>query len=274
VKLPPHAILDHPVPVAFAHRGGAALFPESTLLAFERALELGCMALELDVHATRDRHLVVLHDSTVDRTTNGSGPVSSLTLSELQKLDAGYHFTKDGVTFPYRGQGLTVPSFEQLVRALPGANLNVELKVPGLAGLLLDSVKRHGLASRLVVAAFAHPIMMEFRHLAPWVPTSASRREAIGFRARTALRTSVLPPVFRALQIPPSYHRVPIITRATVSEAHRLGIAVHAWTIDDMDTMRTLLDLGVDGIMTDRPDVLVPLLAERDQNPLTGSKVR
>lgn len=264
----PHAILDSSEPVAFAHRGGAALFPENTQLAFERALELGASALELDVHSTKDGHLVVLHDPTLDRTTNGSGPVSSLSLRELERLDAGYRFSPDGgASFPFRGQGLTVPTFESVVRALPEAKFNVELKAPGLGPLLLDVAKRFALAPRLLVAAHAHAVMMDFRRLAPSVATSASRREALEFRARTGLGRPLPTPAFRALQVPPSYWRLPVLTRTTVAAAHRLGVRVHAWTIDAPQQMRELLDLGVDGIMTDRPDVLVALLDRRKAAP-------
>jgi glycerophosphoryl diester phosphodiesterase len=261
-----HALLDHPRPLGFAHRGGARLFPENTLLAFERALGLGPLALELDVRVTRDGHLVVLHDETVDRTTNGSGPVAALSLSRLQTLDAGYHFT-DATGFPFRGAGLTVPTFDELVRALPGAAFNVDLKVTEATKPLLDAIRRHQLEDRIVVASHAHRVIAAFRRLAPDVATSASRSEALCWRAAALLGRAVARPPYRALQLPRDYSHVPILTRRSVALAHRAGLLVHAWTIDQPHVMRELLDIGVDGIMSDRPDILARVLATAVGNP-------
>lgn len=261
-----NALLDHRGPLGFAHRGGARLFPENTLLAFERALGLGPLALELDVRVTRDGHLVVLHDETVDRTTNGSGPIAALSLSRLQALDAGYHFA-DATGFPFRGTGLTVPTFDELVRAVPQAVFNVDLKVPAAAKPLLDAIRRHQLEERIVVASHEHRVIADFRRLAPDVATSASRREAVCWRTAALVGRSVARPPYRALQLPRDYARLPILTRRSVALAHRVGLVVHAWTIDQPHVMRELLDIGVDGIMSDRPDILARVLMAPVGNP-------
>lgn len=254
-----HALLDRSAPLGFAHRGGAALFPENTVLAFQRGFGLGCPALELDVRVTRDGQLVVLHDETVDRTTSGRGRIAALSLVQAQRLDAGFHF-HDGSGHAFRGQGLTIPTLDEVVRAVPDALFNVELKVPGAAELLLDVIRRHDLAGRVLVAAHVHPILCDFRRRAPGIATSASRREAFCWRALAALGRPVKNPPYRALQVPIRYRGVPVLTASSVAEARAAGVRVHAWTIDSPGTMRALLELGVDGIMTDRPDILVRVL--------------
>lgn len=259
-------------PLAFAHRGGAALWPENTLVAFEHALALGCRYLETDVHLTRDGQIVVLHDARLERTTDGAGLVADLTYADLRRLDAGYHFspratasaTRAVTEYPWRGRGLYIPRFEELLELSPDARFNVELKSrdPRLVHGFWQIVESHRLHDRVLVAAAIDPIVRAFRQLsAGRVATSASRREATAFWATCRAKLSSLIPVhYDALQVPPRSGRLTVTDRRLVTAAHARGLHVHVWTIDDPDEMRDLLDLGVDGIMSDRPDRLCEVL--------------
>jgi glycerophosphoryl diester phosphodiesterase len=257
-------------PLTFAHRGGAGLWPENTIEAFRGAVELGCSHLETDVRMTKDGELVLFHDARLERTTNGAGELGALTLAELQRLDAGYHFTPDGTSFPWRGRGLRVPTFAEVVAAVPeGVCFNVEIKerARDLPGALLAFIERHGLAERIVVAAEKHQLGSDFRRLSGGrIPTSASRRQVLEFWFASRLRlTGALRVPYQALQIPVRAGSVTLVTPELLDAAHRSGLAVHVWTIDDPSEMFRLLDLGVDGLMSDYPDRLRGAVVERSQ---------
>jgi glycerophosphoryl diester phosphodiesterase len=247
-------------PLFFAHRGGAALWPENTLEAFRGALDLGIRHLETDVHATRDGVLVCHHDARVDRTTDGSGRVANLTLAELKRLDAGYRFSPDGRALPARARGITIPTLEEVVALHPESLLNVEIKqrVPDITESFWAFVAERGLEDRFLVAAEDHRIGRAFRKAcASRVATSASRREAIAFWAASrATLASWLPLPYDALQVPERSGPLTIVDRRFVECAHRRGLHVHVWTVNDAMAMDRLLAMGVDGIMTDRPDLL------------------
>jgi len=256
--------LRGPAPLTFAHRGGAGLWPENTLEAFRGAIQLGCTHLETDLRVSRDGEIVVMHDARLERTTDGHGLVSEHTLAELQRLDAGYHFSPDGSSFPRRGQGLRIPTLAELTELLaaaPETRLNVEIKERSpfeLPRKLLEFIERHGLAERIVVAAERHELVRDFRRLSGGrIATSASRRECLQFWFSSRLRlTRFLRFGFQALQIPVAAGNLTIVTPRLLDAAHRRGLAVHVWTIDDPAEMRRLLDLGVDGLMSDYPDRL------------------
>jgi glycerophosphoryl diester phosphodiesterase len=256
------------LPLTFAHRGGAGLWPENTLLAFRGAIELGCSHLETDLRMSRDGEIVLLHDVRLERTTNGVGEVSDFTLQELQRLDAGYRFSPDGQSFPLRGQGLVIPTFAELLAAAPEARFNVEIKERGRPDLplaLWQLVQRLDLADRLVVAAERHELVHDFRQLSQGrVATSASRRECLQFWAASRVGVArVLPVAYQALQIPERAGHLRILTPALLAAAHRRGVAVHVWTIDDVTDMHRLLDWGVDGLMSDYPDRLLGVVKDR-----------
>jgi glycerophosphoryl diester phosphodiesterase len=265
-----HPALRGPLPLTFAHRGGAGLWPENTLEAFRGAVAVGSTHLETDLRMTRDGEIVVMHDARLERTTNGSGEVSAHTLAELKRLDAGHHFSPDGKAFPYRGRGVTIPTFAELVAAAPSVRFNVEIKERGpfdLPRALVEFIDRHGLAERIVVAAERHQLVRDFRRLsAGRVPTSASRRECLQFWFASRLRlTAALRPAYQALQIPVRAGNVTILTPRLLDAAHRAKLAVHVWTIDDPIEMQALLDLGVDGLMSDYPDRLQSVVVGRSQ---------
>jgi len=243
-------------PRVFGHRGAAGLAPENTLPSFALGLTLGADMLELDVHASRDGVVVVFHDPTLDRTTNGTGPLRERSLYELQQLDAGYHFTRDGRDFPYRGHGLRIPTLEAVLKDFPLAHCNIEIKQadPPIVTDVLRVIRRLDAQHRVLLAAEHDPIMQQIRPLAGDIVTSFSTADAADFIGR--LRAGSLDdyrPRGRALQIPPRFNEIELVTQENVEAAHRCGLEVHVWTINDPEEMRRLLALGVDGIISDLP---------------------
>ena len=258
--------MQHDAPLFFAHRGGSLLRPENTMVAFEHGVALGADALELDIQQTRDGELLVIHDPTLDRTTSASGPVANFSLDEVRAFDAGYHFTSDnGATFPYRGKGITVPTLRQVFERFPDTRINIDLKesTPDREERLWALIQEFTAEDRICAGCFAHAVLVRFRRLTGRrVATSASPREVRSFvLGAVSHMTSWLRPAYDALQVPDTYGSVRIVSRTTVEAAHRLGIDIHVWTVDERSHMEALLALGVDGLMTDRPDTLADVLA-------------
>ncbi len=269
----PHPYFDVPRPTVLGHRGAAGDAPENTLLAFERALELGAHILESDVHLTLDGVPVLIHDPVVDRTTNRSASVAELSLETLQRLDAGFHFSPDGgKSFPMRGCSLRIPTLEEAFASFPRARFNLELKAdrPELVERCIELVKAHARESLTLLTAESDAIMGRIR--------DARQRSGVGPALGASLGdvleviTSALerrPPNTdaMALQIPTEFGGGPLITPQLVTHAQAHGIAIHAWTINREEEMSALLDLGVDGIVTDYPGRLSKLIAERAGTP-------
>lgn len=256
-------------PIVIAHRGGARLRPENTLPAFAHAAELGVDVLELDVRRTKDGALVVIHDPTIDRTTDGAGAVGSYTLAELRQFDAGFRFTTlDASDFLYRGRGVRIPTLDEVFAAHTSARFVVEIKSGELSDLpaqLCETIRAHGMTQKTLVASVDADLLEGFRRACPEVATSAHADEARDFLALGYTKlAATYSPAFHALQVPPVIGGgVPVVTRGFVKAAHERNLQVHPWTINDADEMRRLLDIGVDGIITDRPDVLLDILRER-----------
>lgn len=255
-------------PMDFAHRGASLRAPENTLEAFRAAVEAGAAGLELDVHMTRDGRIVVVHDATVDRTTDGSGAVREMTLEEIRVLDAGYRFSPNGgSSYPYRGRDLRVPTLEEIFHEFPDSAVNVEIKEarPGIERAVLSVIEEAGAEGRTFVASGKHEVIERFRRASGGgIPTAASRREVRTFYLLSRLRLEgLLRPPYEALQVPVSYRGVRLVTPRFVEAAHDRGVRVDVWTIDDPSEMRYLLDLGVDVVMTNRPETLVGVLEER-----------
>lgn len=245
-----------PRPRVFGHRGAAGLAPENTLPSFALALALGADILELDVHATRDGVIVVMHDATLERTTSGSGALHDLALYDLQQLDAGYHFTRGGGDFPYRGHGVRVPTLEAVLKQFPLAYCNIEVKQadPPIATAVVDLIRRLGAQHRVLLAAEHDAIMHDIRRTSTDVATSFSASEVADFMARLHAGTlGDYRPAGRALQIPPRFNQMELVTRDSLAAAHHCGLEVHVWTINQRSEMEQLLALGVDGIMSDLP---------------------
>lgn len=262
---PDHAFFaaERPGVQVIAHRGGAGLRPEETLEAFDHAAELGADMFELDVRATADGAIVCLHDPTVDRTTDGQGPVEALKLSELRKLDAGYRWTDDGgKTYPFRGKGIQVPTLEEVFKRHPRMRMVIEMKVrtPEFAQSLCRLTREAGMAQRVLVASFDHDTLHAFRQVCPEVATSMSVREARWFVALSALHLeAAYTPDAIALQVPERLGDIEVLTAGLIKAARGRKLRVHAWTVNDEAATRRLIEIGVDGIMTDRPDRLLAL---------------
>jgi glycerophosphoryl diester phosphodiesterase len=254
-------------PVLVAHRGGAKLAPENTIAAFEAAVrEWGADMLEMDVRLTSDGRVAVIHDATVDRTTNGSGCVSDFTLEQLQELDAGHEFTDLEGRHSFRGAGTRIPALEEVFEACPGVWLNVEAKEAEVAGPLADLIREYGQEHRVLIAAEHERNRVDA--LGYPGPRGASRRHCMLFWLLHRLPGGrrYTPPV-DALQVPEVWKGVRIVTSRFVDEAHRRNIPVHVWTVDDPDDMRRLLSLGVDAIQSDRPDLLAEVLTQACGRP-------
>jgi glycerophosphoryl diester phosphodiesterase len=252
-------------PINFAHRGGRKIVPENTIEGFQEAIKLGPVVLELDARSTADGEVVVIHDETVDRTTDHTGEVARMTLTELQSLDAGYRFTPDaGATFPWRGKGVKIPTLEAVYREFPDRPINIELKDerPGTEEAIWRTIEAVGGQARTLAVTDSAAAINRFRAAsAGTVATGASIGEFVVFRLLSLLRLGrIYDAPFQALQPPDSYKGIRIVTRGLVREAHRCGLRIDVWTIDEEADMRRLLDWGVDGIMTDRPDILARVL--------------
>jgi glycerophosphoryl diester phosphodiesterase len=235
-----------------AHRGGGRLRPEATLPAFENALAVGADVLEFDLHATADGVIVVIHDDTVDRTTDGTGKVSEMTFTELRMLDAGYKFTTDGgQTFPYRGMGIQIPTVEEVLEAFPDEYYLMEIKQaePSLVPDLLAILAAHEVGDRVVLASFQQLTIDEVRAADPSVFTAMTAAEMIDFYAAASEPGYVAPTLF--VQAPWD-----LINPELMTAAASLELKVHPWTVNDAPIMHDLIGLGVDGIMTDDPALL------------------
>lgn len=260
--------------MVFAHRGGAALRPENTLLAFDHGLSLGADGLEFDVRLSRDGVVVVHHDATLERTTSGSGPVAARTADELARLDAGFHFdppvtrehapasARPAVPYPFRGVTGGVPRLDEVLRRYPDARCIIELKVndPLLAHRTIDAVRAAGAVERVALGSFGTRVLRAARAYEPRIPTGASREETRLALYRSWLRWPVRRPGYREFQVPELSGSTRVVSPRFVEHAHRAGVAVHVWTVDDEADMRRLLSWQVDALISDRPDLAVEVV--------------
>jgi glycerophosphoryl diester phosphodiesterase len=239
-----------------AHRGGAGLRPENSLLAFEHAASLGVDAIELDVHLSRDGEPVVIHDATLDRTTDARGDVAAWTADDLARVDAGAGFGADRGR-PFQGVAGGVPRLAAVFDRLPSIPVAVELKGedPALADAVLAVAREARALDRIIVGGFGRQPLGRVRLEAPSIPTSASRNEAVAALRRSYLWLSPTRPPFRLYQVPMRLRGRRVLTRQFVRTSRRAGLPVHVWVVDDLADMRLLIDWGVTGLITDRPDV-------------------
>ncbi len=267
--------------VAFAHQGGSFEGPSSTLWAIERALATGATAIELDVHATKDRQIVVCHDESVDRTTNSRGEIKDFTLAQIREMDNAYWWIEgDAVTpdrpadeYQLRGRApadrsLGIATLEEIAVAFPGVPLNLDIKrtapeVEPYEQLLADELRRLGRTNSVIVASFSDAAIQAFRAIAPEVLTSAATAETASFYFATRDHLALPELPICAFQVPASFGDITVVDEAFVAAAHGAGIAVHVWTINDVDEMARLVELNIDGIITDTPTPLVRLLKDR-----------
>eukprot|EP01116_Phalansterium_solitarium_P020830 TRINITY_DN6273_c0_g2_i1.p1 TRINITY_DN6273_c0_g2~~TRINITY_DN6273_c0_g2_i1.p1 ORF type:complete len:409 (-),score=80.68 TRINITY_DN6273_c0_g2_i1:170-1396(-) len=274
------SFLASELPLVLAHRGSRNLNPENTFLAFRNALAFGADVIETDVSLTADGHLVVHHDATVDRTTNGSGFVRSKTLAEIKSLDAGYHYSPDGKTNPFRGTGLAIPTLAEYLDEFPRQPTNIEIKddEPLAAELFVAEIaRRPGIEKHIVVGGRHCSSVRHFRELCKRaglrVASSACEIEATQFVVLSWLRLSRLwytyveRVPFDVFQLPVQSGPARMDTAELLRNFRVLGLDVHYWVINTADEMKRLLRLGARGIVTDRPDIAADAFAELGVKP-------
>ncbi len=250
-------------PIRFAHRGSRLLWPENTWYAFDAAVQdFGYRYIETDIRITRDGVVVVFHDETLERTTNGTGKVSDWDWEDLRHLDAAYQFSTDGEGFPFRGTGITVSRLEDTFDRYPDVCFNIDLKQPGSEWPVAEVVARAKRLDSVLIGSFSDRRISRFRRITKGrVATSAGPSEAMAMFAASRLgRTSKRQA--DAYQLPRSVKGASV-DRKLVNAVHEAGAQVHVWTIDEPIQMNELLDLGVDGIVSDRPDLLNEVIEER-----------
>jgi glycerophosphoryl diester phosphodiesterase len=247
--------------VAIAHRGGSKLRPENTIAAFDHAASLDVDGCECDVHLSADGEPVVIHDPTLDRTTDATGPVAALTAAELARVDAGHRFGADR-DFPFRGLSGGVPRLADVLARHADLPWIVEIKGdrPEVAGRVVRVIRDCGAAGRVIVGGFSQAVLDAVRRLAPEIVTSASRDEA---RAAIERAHAGLAPVvtgYRLFQMPFRLDGQQTLHRAFVEVVRRAGVPVQAWIVDEAADMRQLIGWGVTGIISDRPDVALDVV--------------
>jgi glycerophosphoryl diester phosphodiesterase len=243
----------------YAHRGASAERPENTLPAFERALEIGVDALELDVHLTRDGHFIVVHDENGTRTTGTRAAWREIDLDDVQRLDAGWGFVAPDGTRPFAGKGIRVPVFEELLRAFPDVHLNVDIKGDDAVVRMLELLRRHGAEERVTLASFNTLTLVAVRRAGYAGETGLSQGEIGTLFSLPALLWRQLPFTGTSAQVPTHHGPIRFDRAAFVAKCHSLGLRVDYWTIDDPLEAARLLELGADGIMTNDPAALKPL---------------
>ncbi|GAA0328282.1 glycerophosphodiester phosphodiesterase [Bacillus carboniphilus] len=265
-----HPFLDLDKPLVIAHQGGALLAPSNTMVAFENAVDLDVDVLEFDIHITKDGQLVVIHDPTVDRTTDGTGKVEDMTLEELKKLDAGYYFKDVNGDFPFRDQGITIPTVEEVFSAFPSMPMMIEIKddnpperLEEISQKLWALIQKYNMADQTLVASFDQNIIEMFQKVSKnQVALGGGRGEAKPFVISSMLSMQpIYNPKVQAFQLPLKDGKINLSKPYIVENAHKRGMEVYYWTINDPKVMETLVKQGADGIITDRPDLLIDVLS-------------
>ncbi|HET6341109.1 MAG TPA: glycerophosphodiester phosphodiesterase [Gemmatimonadota bacterium] len=256
-----------PLPRQFAHRGASGTHPENTLASFRRARDEGAQGFELDVHRTADGQVVVFHDPTLERTTDGRGTLAGLTLAELRDLDAGSRFTADGGrTHPFRGQDVRVPTLREVLEEFPDLPIIIEVKQvePPLEEDLRDVIAGCGAGERTLVFSLAQEPLDRYRALERDQATGFGPEDVAEFlrRVRDGTWEGYRPPG-AAFAVPVSWHGIQIVSGPFVEAAHRFGCEVYVWTVNAEDEMERLLDLGVDGLISDFPARLAEVVRRR-----------
>jgi glycerophosphoryl diester phosphodiesterase len=254
----------YPLVIAHADDIGLGIAPGDTLPFLEMAAGMGADVLEMNVHLTADGHVVLMHDETVDDTTNGSGKVSDMTLEEIKSLEVGVNWTQDsGASYPYRGSGVRVPTLEEVFTEFPEHPMNIEIKADSeeLAIALCELIDRYSMTNRVLVASSRDMAMRKFREVCPLVATSADRAEVtqavlLGY----AFLQNPVQPAYQAFQVPERGSGITIMRPAFVQSARNRNLQVHVWTIDEPGEMQRFIDMGVDGILTNKMELLMEIL--------------
>lgn len=251
----------NPMPRVVAHRGDSANYPENTLPAFLSAVEMGIDVVETDVHLTKDGQIIIWHDDTLERNTDGVGRIEDHSVEELKKYDAGYTFTKDGgLSFPFRGKGIQLCTLDEALKACPEERFNIDLKTNDvkIVDSYLKVIKENRAEGRVCTASFHLDNLKAVRKKAPELLTSVSTLEVLPLLFGQKLH--LLPKKFDrkiVFQVPQAQWGIKVITKGFVEAMHRRGAVIMVWTINDEETMRRLFELGVDSVMTDNPSLLI-----------------
>lgn len=255
--------------IVLAHQGGDGEWPSNTLLAFQNAADLGVDALEMDVHMSSDGEIVVIHDATVDRTTDGTGAVKDMTLAELQALDAGYDWpTLEGHpdlgtgNHPYRGMGVQIPTLEEIFTAFPDYPISIEIKQesPSMAAPLCNLIREYGREEWVVVASFRESAMTEFRAACPEIATMAVEAEVRTYYIfNTIFLSAAWQPTSHVFAVPEYSGDLHVLTESFIANTKQHHVRVYPWTINTREDMERLIALGVDGLITDYPTLAMEL---------------
>src|SRR5699024_289417 len=254
-----------------AHRGGAALAPEETLEAFVKSEEAGADMFEYDVHITKDGHLIASHDATVDRITTGTGYINDLTLTEIKALDAGEKFVDVNGESPYKGQGVQLATVEEIFLLFPHKRAVIELKDTNRPELyeamnqeIWRLIQQYNMEDKVIIASFDHKINQRFKEISNGqVAIGAGESEATSYLTKMILRLNGLAHTdAQAFQLPTTQHGLDLTQKNIINGSRQRGLDVYYWTINDEGTMRDLVAKGVDGIMTDNPELLEKVLNE------------
>ncbi|MFV8781465.1 glycerophosphodiester phosphodiesterase [Microbulbifer sp. SA54] len=255
----------NPMVIAHGDESGNGLYPGNTLLYLQKMVALGVDALEMDLNLTADGRLILIHDATLDRSTDGRGAVIDKSLAELRALNAAYHWSSDGESFPYREKPQRPVTIDEVFAEIPQTPMIIELKNRELqaARALSEAIDRAGCGHRVIVSSFHHRVIQEFRRLQPQVHTGATMREALTFfLAQLFGMARWLKPAFKAMQLPARYFGLKVFTPRFVRAARSCGLHLSVWTVDEVESMRHFMALGLDGIVTNRPDRLMALIRE------------
>lgn len=267
-----HAFFENDRVLVMAHQGGNHLAPSSTLEAFEKAADLGVDIMELDIHMSKDGYLIPIHDPTIDSVTDGEGSVNEMTLEELQSYDAGAKFQDLNGEYSYKDKGVYLPTLEEVFDAIPHMRWNIEIKdtndpalYEDIAKELWDVIVSYGLEEHVLLASFDHDIVELMKEASDGKAiVAAGKQEVTKFIVLQKLFLNGLyKPTVHAIEIPTKQGAVNLKDKKIIRGANKQGIDVHYWTINDVETMQELIDLGADGIITDRPDLLIELLGEK-----------
>ncbi len=260
-------LLNQKTPLVIAHRGNQALFPENTLSSLEDAAKLGVDVLEVDARLTSDDHLVVFHDETLERTTNGSGPLSQYSLKQLKDLDAGYHFSPDnGISHPFRGKKMEIPTLREVFTKFTNIPLNIDIKNPQSVAVtaLVSLIEEYEREDLVIIGSFHDHQIRNFRKLKPDVLTAAGPKEIKNFLYTMKFRlTKLLRPKYNVFEVPLTVERKKrsfgLVTPKFIQKSHDKGISIMVWTVNNQKIMKKLIQNGVDGIFTDDPQLLINL---------------
>ncbi|WP_064094352.1 glycerophosphodiester phosphodiesterase [Rossellomorea aquimaris] len=272
VETPPFLIKENNRPLVIAHQGGKHLAPGNTIPAFQKAVDLGVDVIETDIHITKDGYLVTIHDPTIDASTDGKGSVEDYTLKELQQMDAAFHFQDLKGEYSYRGKGVYIPTLEEVFQRFPHTKVNIEIKddnpssrMDEISQKLMLLIEEYDMEDKVLVASFDQKIIRTFQKYSKGiVATQGGRQEAKKFVILHKLfLRNLYKPNADAFQIPLQEGRVDLTHKDIINGAHRRGLHVHYWTVNDKSTMKRLLDAGADGIITDRPDLLIEVIEAR-----------